>query len=32
MFFRSGGGITVNSKAEDEYMETEQKIYLPLSI
>lgn len=32
LFFRSGGGITVNSRAEDEYMETEQKIYLPLSI
>lgn len=28
-FFRSGGGITVNSRSEDEYNEVLQKIYLP---
>ncbi len=29
-FFRSGGGITVNSTCEKEYQEVNQKIYLPL--
>lgn len=30
-YFRSGGGITVNSKAEDEYKEVIEKIYLPFT-
>lgn len=29
MYFRSGGGITINSKAEDEYNEVLKKIYFP---
>jgi para-aminobenzoate synthetase component 1 len=29
-FFHSGGGITVNSCADDEYNEVIQKIYLPI--
>jgi para-aminobenzoate synthetase component 1 len=29
-FFHSGGGITVNSCANDEYNEVIQKIYLPI--
>jgi para-aminobenzoate synthetase component 1 len=29
-YFHSGGGITVNSLAEDEYNEVLQKIYLPI--
>lgn len=29
LFFRSGGGITINSKCEDEYNEIHEKIYLP---
>ena len=29
MFYRSGGGITINSVAEDEYRECLQKIYIP---
>lgn len=29
LFFRSGGGITVNSSSEDEYNEVIEKIYLP---
>lgn len=29
-FFRSGGGITVNSDCKKEYEEVNQKIYLPL--
>ena len=29
LFFKSGGGITVNSKLEDEYNEMIQKVYLP---
>jgi para-aminobenzoate synthetase component 1 len=29
-FFKSGGGITVNSIAEDEYQEMIRKVYLPL--
>ena len=29
MFFRSGGGITINSVCEDEYNEVLAKIYLP---
>lgn len=29
LFFRSGGGITAYSRAEDEYQETLHKIYLP---
>lgn len=28
-YFRSGGGITVNSRCEDEYREVLQKVYLP---
>lgn len=28
-FYRSGGGITINSKMEEEYLECLQKIYLP---
>jgi para-aminobenzoate synthetase component 1 len=28
-FFKSGGGITVNSQAEEEYLEMIQKVYLP---
>lgn len=30
MYFRSGGGLTINSQAEDEYREVIQKIYLPI--
>jgi para-aminobenzoate synthetase component 1 len=29
-YFHSGGGITINSCAEDEYNEVLQKIYLPI--
>ncbi len=29
MVFKAGGGITVNSKAEDEYQELLDKVYLP---
>lgn len=29
-FFRSGGGITVNSDCKKEYEEVKQKVYLPL--
>lgn len=29
LFFRSGGGITINSKCDDEYNEILDKIYLP---
>jgi para-aminobenzoate synthetase component I len=29
MFFRSGGGITVNSQAESEYQEMTDKVYVP---
>lgn len=29
-FYRSGGGITINSKMHEEYLECLQKIYLPL--
>lgn len=29
-FFHSGGGITINSKAEDEYKEVIEKIYIPV--
>lgn len=29
-YYRSGGGITINSRAEEEYAECLQKIYLPL--
>lgn len=28
-YFRSGGGITVNSRCEDEYSEVIKKVYLP---
>ncbi len=31
LFYRSGGGITINSKPEEEYEECLKKIYLPLS-
>ncbi|MCO6495638.1 MAG: aminodeoxychorismate synthase component I [Bacteroidetes bacterium] len=31
LYFRSGGGITANSKMEDEYLELVQKIYIPVS-
>jgi para-aminobenzoate synthetase component I len=30
-FFKSGGGITTRSKAEDEYQEMIEKIYIPLA-
>lgn len=30
-YFRSGGGITIDSQAKEEYQEAIQKIYLPLS-
>ena len=30
MYFRSGGGITINSIAEEEYQEVMAKIYLPV--
>ena len=29
-FFRSGGGITINSRLQDEYEEVMKKIYLPV--
>lgn len=29
IYFRSGGGVTVNSVCEDEYQEVQNKIYLP---
>jgi len=29
LFFKSGGGVTINSKMEDEYKEMIQKVYLP---
>ena len=29
-YFRSGGGITVNSQAKEEYQEILEKIYLPI--
>lgn len=29
MYFRSGGGITANSRCESEYLEAVQKVYLP---
>ena len=29
LFFRSGGGITINSKCKEEYQEVIDKIYLP---
>ena len=28
-YYRSGGGITINSQAEDEWRECLQKIYIP---
>lgn len=31
LYFRSGGGITVNSNAADEYAEVTEKIYLPFT-
>ena len=31
MFYRSGGGITINSNVEEEYSEMINKIYLPLN-
>jgi len=30
MFFKSGGGVTVNSNCKDEYNEMKQKVYLSL--
>ncbi|QLB12306.1 para-aminobenzoate synthetase component 1 [Bisgaardia hudsonensis] len=30
MFFRSGGGITIQSNVEDEFAELIQKVYIPL--
>jgi para-aminobenzoate synthetase component I len=30
LVFKAGGGITVNSRIEDEYQEMLQKVYLPL--
>lgn len=29
MYFRSGGGITIDSQCESEYLEAVQKVYLP---
>ena len=29
MYFRSGGGITIESQCESEYNEAIQKVYLP---
>ena len=29
LFFRSGGGVTINSRCEDEYDEVLKKVYLP---
>jgi para-aminobenzoate synthetase component 1 len=29
-FYRSGGGITINSRCRDEWNEARDKIYLPL--
>ena len=31
MYYRSGGGITINSNVEEEYSEMINKIYLPLN-
>ncbi|MEG1794146.1 MAG: aminodeoxychorismate synthase component I [Rikenellaceae bacterium] len=31
LYFRSGGGITINSLCEDEYKEVIEKIYLPFT-
>lgn len=31
-FFRSGGGVTINSDAEEEYGEVLEKVYLPFSV
>ena len=31
LYFRSGGGITVNSACEKEYAEAVRKIYLPFT-
>jgi para-aminobenzoate synthetase component 1 len=31
IFYRSGGGITVNSEMEKEYQELNDKIYVPVS-
>lgn len=31
LFFRSGGGITMQSQAQDEYAELIQKVYVPLA-
>ncbi|MDD2491274.1 MAG: aminodeoxychorismate synthase component I [Bacteroidales bacterium] len=31
VYYRSGGGITINSKVEEEYEEMLKKIYLPLN-
>lgn len=28
-YFRSGGGITINSRAADEYREVLEKVYIP---
>lgn len=30
LYFRSGGGITINSRPEEEYQEIIEKIYLPI--
>ncbi|WP_196756049.1 chorismate-binding protein, partial [Aggregatibacter actinomycetemcomitans] len=30
LFFRSGGGITIQSNAQEEYRELIQKVYVPL--
>lgn len=30
LYFRSGGGITINSRVEEEYQEVKNKIYIPL--
>jgi para-aminobenzoate synthetase component 1 len=30
LYFRSGGGITTQSRAEDEYQEMIDKVYVPV--
>ena len=31
LLYHSGGGITINSRAEDEYREVIEKVYLPFT-
>ncbi|MFA5196473.1 MAG: chorismate-binding protein, partial [Bacteroidales bacterium] len=30
LFYKSGGGITFDSKSDDEYRELKEKIYIPV--